>query len=268
VICRSSVSERKKGQLLSQDEKTFWEQLEIRLSMAQAEIRLAAKTGHLNTACHCLHSRIISATKAILVLSQHDAEGLKHDLATLLRVAHDAFIQLTFIVSDKSLQDERAADYVEFQHLEWKRTYDDIIKSTTPFAAKLRQSPKRVEGEASRLVEYERVKDRFDRPKGRRKDSWHGLGVRKIAEHAQLAGEYDFLHAVLHGSVHASARSMCHGVMFKTADIPFWAARILARSVSAIANAFGVAFTNPEIVEVMQGWSIAGFEENPRANKV
>lgn len=175
-----------------------------------------------------------------LLDSQKDMESFTVDAATLLRAMYDAHIQAEYIIHDLDKSNERARDYLEFEHVERYKLVNSVMKHDTPLSSHLKMSPERPDGEKRLHEEYDRVKSRYLVKKRNKNDgsirwgprtrnTWHSVDLYKMAEAVEKDDEYDSLLKGLHGCVHSSAFAVGRGPMVSSEYVLHWASMVAAR---------------------------------------
>lgn len=73
------------------------------------------------------------------------------DVATLLRAMFDAYIQADFIFRDPASRAERAALYLDFEHIERFKMKNKVLNHSNQLSDRLKSSPKRTPEAEDRL---------------------------------------------------------------------------------------------------------------------
>ncbi len=185
--------------------------------------------------------RVANTWRSIRTLRNNtrDGEGFTVDAGTLLRAMFDAYIQAEYIVHDPSKANERARDYLDFEHVERFKLMNSVMKHDTPLSNHLKASPKRPEGEKRVQQEYDRVKSRyfFERKLAdgtvkrgpRTRNTWYAADLYKLAQTLGKEDEYDTLLKTFHGCVHSSPFAVERGPMVSPKHVLDWASTIAAR---------------------------------------
>jgi hypothetical protein len=150
------------------------------------------------------------------------------DAATLLRAMFDACFQAEFILSDPAKREERAALYLDFEHVERYQMMSKVFRHDNQLTDRLRSSPKKTPEAEKRLQEeYDRVKDRYLRPGNDRKpEKWYKTNLRELAKGKE--DQYDTFVATYQGCVHSSALAVRNGPLVKPEHVLFVASFIVA----------------------------------------
>ena len=185
--------------------------------------------------------RVANTWRSIRTLRNNtpDEEGFAVDAGTLLRAMFDAYIQAEYIVHDPSKADERARDYLDFEHVERFKSATSVMKHDTPLSNHLKASPKRAEGEKRLQQEYDRVKERYFVEKRRSdgtvkygpgtRNTWYAQNLSDLARTLGREDEYDSLLKNFHGCVHSSPMAVRRGPMVSARHVLDWASTIAAR---------------------------------------
>jgi hypothetical protein len=185
--------------------------------------------------------RVANTWRSIRTLRNNtpDNEGFTVDAGTLLRAMFDAYIQAGYIVQDKNDSEQRAQDYLEFEHVERFKLANSVMKHDTPLSSHLKASPRRPDGEKRMHDEYDRVKSRFfverQRPDGTTKrgpgtrNTWYAQNLSELAKTLRKEDEYDSLLRMFHGCVHSSPLAVGRGPMVSANRVVDWASTIAAR---------------------------------------
>lgn len=167
-----------------------------------------------------LFTRLANTWRTIDTLWRHLApdcpETFMVDAGTLVRAMFEAYVQAAFIVHDSEKRQERAEDYLEFEHVERPKVLDRLLKHDTDISRYLKASPLRCKGDARIKAEYERVKPRYwDDRRRRTRNKWYKGTLRDLAKCAGIESEYDLLVSPFHPYVHSSAYGMRYGPPFE-----------------------------------------------------
>jgi len=168
-----------------------------------------------------------------------DGEGFTVDAGTLLRAMFDAYLQAAYIVHDPKDANQRAQDYIDFEHVERFKLVNSVMKHDTPLSRHLKASPKRQEGEKRMQQEYDRVKSRYFLERrladgtvkcgpGTR-NTWYAQNLFDLAVILGKEDEYDSLLKMFHGCVHSSPFAVGLGPMVSADHVVDWASTIAAR---------------------------------------
>ncbi len=185
--------------------------------------------------------RVANTWRSIRTLRNNtpDNEGFTVDAGTLLRAMFDAYIQAAYIVHDPNDANQRAQDYLEFEHIERFKLANSVMKHDTPLSRHLKASTKRPKGEKRMQQEYDRVKSRYvlerKRPDGTVKrgtgtrNTWYAQNLAELAKILGKEDEYDSLLKMFHGCVHSSPLAVGRGPMVSADHVLDWASTIAAR---------------------------------------
>lgn len=185
--------------------------------------------------------RVANTWRSIRTLRNNtpDDEGFTVDAGTLLRAMFDAYIQAAYIVHDLNKAEERARDYLDFEHVERFKLVESVMKHDTPLSRHLKASPKRAEGKNRLKQEYDRVKSRYFLERKRAdgaikrgpgtRNTWYAQNLLELAKILDKEDEYDSLLKMFHGCVHSSPMSVGRGPMVSAEHVVDWASTIAAR---------------------------------------
>lgn len=177
--------------------------------------------------------RVANTWRSIRTLQKHtkDSEGFMVDAGSLLRAMYDAYLQAEYMVADSSSSLERAQDYFDFEHVERYKAMRKMLNANNWIANRLKNSPKRYEGESENERRYNEVKDRFrSKPTGSStRNQWYPGNLRKIAEESGKADEYDTFLAAFNGCVHSSASALTTGPPTNAEHVLITASTIVAK---------------------------------------
>jgi len=188
-------------------------------------------------AVELLMKRIVSGGNTLFILGQLSSPCSEHDFAldgaSILRGIYDAMLQALYILCDPPECEERARLYLDFYWVEWHEAVRLFDKSPTVLAAKVKNSPKRPQGEPAIQKEFEQVESKFLTKKGGLRQAWYPGTLRNLAKHVGLDTEYELFQRQLSGAVHSSPLSLKDGPIytgFLLVDLSFrFSFRVLGR---------------------------------------
>jgi len=185
--------------------------------------------------------RVCNTWQSIRTLSKHspDDKVFMVDAGMMLRAMFDAYLQADYVLSDPSRADQRANDYLDYEHVERHNLMERVMKHNNPLVKRLMASPARPDGEKRAKAAYDRVKGRYFTGKSRTgrpvkqehrtRNKWYAGDLSGIARALGREAEYDIILATFHGCVHSSAFAVRLRPPISAVHVSHWASTIAAR---------------------------------------
>jgi len=226
-----------------EEDRTFW-----KLNVAYATDIGRAVHEHVRTATPTTRAlepfknRISGALDSLTALDRFAKNDWRADGMTLLRAMYDAHLQALYILADPTKADERAQLFLDFRWIEQRRMQKIIERNPTRLARKLMQSPKRLEGEAEREANYQRLRPKFATKDGKKdRGDWYPGTLRDLARAVGLESEYEILQKDLSGAVHSTPTALLGGASFsKSEHLLLLGWKLMFRVLGRIAEHHGV----------------------------
>lgn len=203
-----------------EEDRWFWRQnVAIATEIGRA-IHEHVKTFTPTTrALEPFQKRISGAVDTLTALHRFAKNDWRADGLTLLRAMYDAHLQVLYILQDSAQADERAQLFLDFRWIEQRAMQKIIAGNSTRLAKKLMQSPKRLEGEAEREANYQKLRPKFLTRDGKKdRGDWYPGTLRDLARAVGLESEYEILQKDLSGSVHSTPTALLAGPSFSESE--------------------------------------------------
>lgn len=199
-----------------EEDRWFWRQNVAYATEIGRAIQQHVKTFTPTTrALEPFQKRISGALDTLTVLDRFAKNDWRADGMTLLRSMYDAHLQALYILQDAAQADERAQLFLDFRWIEQRAMQKLIERNPTRLAKKLMQSPKRLEGEAEREANYQKLRPKFlTRDGNKDRGDWYPGTLRDLARAVGLESEYEILQKDLSGSVHSTPTALLAGPSF------------------------------------------------------
>ena len=175
------------------------------------------RNDQVSQALHYFLARVSNTWLSVCTLRKYslDQKIFMVDAGVLLRAMLDACFQAEYMLSDHDKAVERASDYLDFEYVDRFKLVERIFRYNNELTRKMKQSPKRAEGEKKLESEYKLIKHRY--PKGKTtkaktkvRDKWYTGQLRDIVDERNIE-EYDCVLSVFQGCVHSSALAVRQG---------------------------------------------------------
>ena len=152
-------------------------------------------SGQLQSFAKQIKQTVANSMQSVILLV---CNGCGIDALRIARTMFESAVTLHYLESHPDL----AQDYIDFLWIKQKKHYDFCLKSAPGLARRIPQEKLR-----RLLSEYERVKPRFVRRKGRVRDSWCNASLREMAEEVgaepMYGGIYTFGSSLTHTDIMA-----------------------------------------------------------------
>ena len=164
-------------------------------------------------------NRIGGALDTLTALDRFANNDWRADGMTLLRTMYDAHLQALYILADPAEADERAQLFLDYRWIEQRRMQRIIERNPTHLARTLMKSPKRLDGEAGREANYQKLRPKYLTRNGKKdRADWYPGTLRDLACAIGLESEYEILQKDLSGSVHSTPTALLAGPTFSEGE--------------------------------------------------
>ena len=235
---------------------------ECALDQTVQRVRRPAQQDRVAMALPYLLTRVTNTWHSIRVLSDalmdRCPKRFMVDAGTLVRAMYDAYLQAAFIVHDPEKQQERAALYLDYQHVEKFLLIKKFLKHPTVLSAALLNSARRPDGERYVTDQYERVNscywnETWQKPRNK----WYEGSLWNLAQAVGAEADYDYFVSAFNGCVHSSAFAVKTGASLNAKHV-MMVVSVIACSTAKLA----LKHIGAELASRDQG-VIDGFGERP-----
>lgn len=165
------------------------------------------------------------------------------DCGAIVRCMYDAYLQAVYVWQNPDSRDERGTLYLQYRFIERYKMVTDGLSLGDALSRHLAGSPRRAQSEKAMLQDYDRVKDRYPKPKGRGvRNHWYPHeDLRKLAKDIGKESEYVWMVKTLNGAVHTGPWAMTEGPILP-------GARTLSIAEGVLAHTAKMLMENEELV--------------------
>lgn len=195
-----------------------------------------------NNAILAFAVRLTGSWKSTVTLTKHHPDqdsfqAISNDCNAILRCMFDAYVQMKWIAGGPKDSDEMGQLYLDFQPVEMYKLIENILPLDDDMSKRLANSPRKKEGHARLKNEFDKVKYKYPKKKGKGvRNQWYEGSLYTLAKDLNMTGEYTWLVRTNNSSVHTGPSAMLRTAGITARQQELFAESTMMRGLAVLAK--------------------------------